>query len=238
VKKLAAIAILVIHILRIVANSAGCECAFSHMGLVHTGICSKLSVEKVHKTTMVGMDIKHSHLEAGLAHSCSKQNFTGFTSKSEAGAQELNHANLTTIANIADQEDGLMDFNQLTRCLIERAASASMDRDIGDNCDDSDDFPLDALTPAACGSLMITIPPLNSVSLLPQAAQLKKTSIPLEILFKYPTDTDPPSEGMNSFWRGGIKNVEKEMEAYEILNTNEEVFDGVWDETTGAGSDM
>ena len=27
------------------------------MGLVHTSICSKLRVEKVRKTTMVGMDI-------------------------------------------------------------------------------------------------------------------------------------------------------------------------------------
>jgi hypothetical protein len=49
---------LAIHILSVVANSAGCEHAFSHMGLVHTDICSKLGIEKVRKTTMVGMDIK------------------------------------------------------------------------------------------------------------------------------------------------------------------------------------
>lgn len=54
------------HILSIVPNSAGCERAFSHMGLVHTAIRSRLSVDKVHKTTVVGMDIKRSHLEAGL----------------------------------------------------------------------------------------------------------------------------------------------------------------------------
>ena len=36
---------LAIHILSVVANSAGCERAFSHMGLVHTGIRSKLGVE-------------------------------------------------------------------------------------------------------------------------------------------------------------------------------------------------
>jgi hypothetical protein len=29
-------------------------------------------------------------------------------------------------------------------------------------------------------------------------------------------------EGMNTFWRGGIENLEKEMEAYEILNSSEE----------------
>jgi hypothetical protein len=38
------------------------------MGLVHSNIHSKLGVEKVRKTTMVGMDIEHAHLEAGLLH--------------------------------------------------------------------------------------------------------------------------------------------------------------------------
>jgi hypothetical protein len=36
--------------------------------LIHTGIHSKLGVEKVCKTTMVGLDIEHAHLEAGLLH--------------------------------------------------------------------------------------------------------------------------------------------------------------------------
>ena len=44
---------LAIHVLSVVTNSASCKRAFSHMGLVHTGIRSKLGVEKVCKTTMV-----------------------------------------------------------------------------------------------------------------------------------------------------------------------------------------
>ena len=45
-------------------------------------------------------------------------------------------------------------------------------------------------------------------------------SIPLKSLFKYPTERDPPSNGMNTFWRGGIQNLEKEfkLEAYELLS--------------------
>jgi hypothetical protein len=57
---------LAVHILSIIANSAGCERAFSHMGLVQTATRSKLSMDKVRKTTMVGMDLKRSHIEAGL----------------------------------------------------------------------------------------------------------------------------------------------------------------------------
>jgi hypothetical protein len=66
---------LALHILSVIANSAGCEQAFSHMGLVHTAIRSKLGVDKVCKTTIIGMDIKRSHIEAGLAHSRGHRNF-------------------------------------------------------------------------------------------------------------------------------------------------------------------
>jgi hypothetical protein len=48
---------------------------------------------------------------------------------------------------------------------------------------------------------------------------VKKTSIPLKTLFKYPaaTDLSLDESGMNSFWKGGIQNLEKELEAYELL---------------------
>jgi len=80
---------------------------------------------------------------------------------------------------------------------------------------------------APSGPLIITIHPLNSATPSSQATQVKKTCIPLEILFDYPNNTDLPSEGMNSFWRGGIENLEKEMEVYEILNSSEENSDGI-----------
>jgi hypothetical protein len=56
---------------------------------------------------------------------------------------------------------------------------------------------------------------------------VKKTSIPLKILFKYPAATDLPLDesGMNSFWRGGIQKLEKEMEAYELLSLSKENLD-------------
>jgi hypothetical protein len=63
---------LAVHILSIVVDSAGCEQAFSHMGLVQMVTQSKLSMDKVCKTTVVGkvvgIDIKCSHIEAGLIH--------------------------------------------------------------------------------------------------------------------------------------------------------------------------
>ena len=57
----------------------------------------------------------------------------------------------------------------------------------------------------------------KAATLSSQATQAKRTCIPLKIFFYYPTDIDTPSEGMNSFWRGGIENLANEMEAYSII---------------------
>jgi hypothetical protein len=217
---------LAIHILSVVANSAGCERAFSHMGLVHTGIRSKLGVEKVRKTTMVGMDIKRTHLEAGLLHKRGKRKFT-----SEAGVQlegpNDDPESAADYLNIGDQDDDLLDFDQLSEHLIAGAASANADKDVGDDLDDTDEIPSAVTVQAPSGPLMITIPPYNPATQPAQATGVKKTCIPLKILFNYPTGTELPSEGMNSFWKGGIENLEKEMEAYDILSgLTEENSDG------------
>jgi hypothetical protein len=92
---------------------------------------------------------------------------------------------------------------------------------VGDDLDENE-LPPAVTVQAPSGPLMITIPPLNSATLTPRATQAKKTCILLEILFDYPVNIDMASEGMNSFWRGGIENLEKEMEAYDILNESTE----------------
>ena len=179
------------------------------MGLVHTGIRSKLGVEKVRKTTMVGMDIKCAHREAGLLPTRGRRNFI---SETAAGTQALNHAT---------SENDITDFNQLSKSLIAGAVSANFDKDIGDGYDSD----LDSEDPDR--PLTITIPPSNSAIPSLHATQAKKTCIPLEILFDYPTGTDLPSEGMNLFWSGGIENLEKEMETYELLISSDENSDGI-----------
>ena len=155
------------------------------------------------------------HLEASLLHARGKQNFTS--------QQELNQESDALPPDHPDisNSDNLLDFDQLSEHLIVGVASANADRDIGD---DDDEPPITVLAPP----LRITIPPLNLATLSHQATLVKKTSIPLKILFKYPAATDLPldeSIGMNSFWRGGIQNLEKEMEAYKLLSLSEENLD-------------
>ena len=105
------------------------------------------------------------------------------------------------------------------------ATLANNDKDAGN---DNNDLPATVLAPL----LTITIPPLNLVALSlahdpHQATLVKKTSISLKTLFKYPAATDLPLDEsrMNSFWWGGIQNLENELEAYELLSLSEENTD-------------
>lgn len=132
--------------------------------------------------------------------------------------------------NLGDINDPL-DFDQLSDQLMAGAASASTDKDVGDV--DDDELLSTVTVPAP--PLTITIPPLNSAtrSLAAQpSSTLVKVFIPLRILFKYPTDKDLPSDGMNTFWRGGIQNLENELEAYELLSESagEEIMEITTDE--------
>jgi hypothetical protein len=199
-----------IHILSVIANSAGCKHAFSHMGLVHTAIRSKLGIEKVQKATVIGMDIKRMHMEAGLLHVQGQRNFT-----SKANKQDI-------VSDIGDINSDPLDFDQLSNHIIAGAASANSDKDVGDVGDDK--LPLTVTVPDVLAPqpppqvrLTITIPPLPSASHSAQPTPVKVSTL-LRSLFKYPTNDDPPSDGMSSFWRGGVQNLEKELEAYELLS--------------------
>jgi hypothetical protein len=206
---------LAIHILSIIANSAGCERAFSHMGLVHTGIRSQLGVEKVRKTTMVGMDIKRSHSDAGLLRPRKSRNFD--ISDGDGGSNP-------TDTEIGEFED-VLEYADLARDLIASAAA-----DVDSDSDDDDDLPITPVTIPAQGMARPTrhsttansqaIPAASAPAPARPPAQSRRTAtgkITLENLFIYPTP-GAPSNGIDLFWSGGIKNLETEMELHEILN--------------------
>jgi hypothetical protein len=196
---------LAIRILNIIANSAGCERAFSHMGLVHTAIRSKLGVDKVRKTTVVGMEIKREHIEAGLVHPRGHRNFEAPTS-----AGSTTHETGSTDFDPGDFED-VLDFDQLAEQLIEEAAA-----DPDSDSDSEDDEPP---PPAPPLTIRLSLHAIQAALPTPQRpVVVPKTAIPLKSLFIFPTNRDSPSTGMDYFWQGGIKNLDQEMEAYDILS--------------------
>jgi len=189
------------------------------MGLVHTAIRSKLSIDKVRKTTILGMDLKREHINAGLVQPRTHRHFEAPTSNPtgpEAGST-------VTDFEPSDFED-VLDFDQLAEQLIEEAA----DDDIGSATDlDTDDNgppPPTIPTPA----LTIRLPVHAIQAALPDSTPpraVPKTAIPLKLLFIFPTDRNSPSTGTDYFWQGGIKNLDREIEAYEILCSNQEGAD-------------
>ena len=54
-----------------------------------------------------------------------------------------------------------------------------------------------------------------------------KTKIPLKNLFRYPTDSDAPAEGLNFYWRWGIRHLEEEMLVAELMTEGLEDIDEV-----------
>jgi hypothetical protein len=188
---------LAIHILSIIANSAGCERAFSHMGLVQTAARSRLSVDKVRKTTIVGMDIKRSHIEAGLVQKRERREFKMPGTGNDADVTEFGD----------DEIEDVLDFDQLAEQLIEDAASNNVDEP-----DTDEEFPLPPLT--------IRLP-LHAIQSALQTTPSAAPKIPLKSLFIFPEDSSAPSE-MEYFWEGGIQNLDKEMEVYEALCSSQE----------------
>jgi hypothetical protein len=203
---------LALHILSVVANSAGCERAFSHMGLIHTAIRSKLSVDKVRKTTIVGMDIKQSHMDAGLVCPHVRRNFEAPTSEHETSLE------LTTEAT--DSIEDVADFDQLAEQLIGDS--------IDDFCNTANDNPP---TPP----LTIWLPLHAIQAALPDTTPVSKTAIPLMTLFIFPNENTPPGS-MEYFWQGGVANLTKEMEAYDLLWSGQESNIDTESSTTGSTS--
>ena len=184
------------------------------MGLVHTAIRSRLGIDKVRKTTVVGMDLKREHIDAGLVRPRSHRHF-----EAPSSGNPTPEATQATDFEISDFED-VLDFDQLAEQLIEEAAD-----DVVDSYSDLDADPPPIPTP----SLTIRLPVHAIQAALPDSTPprpVPKTAIPLKLLFLFPTDRNSPSTGTDYFWQGGIKNLDKEMEAYEILCTNQELQEG------------
>ena len=91
---------------------------------------SKLSVDKVRKTTIIGMDIKRSHIEAGLVHPREHQKFS-------MPATGSNTARDIPVTECSDEDiKDILDFGQLSEQLIEDAGD-----DVSSDSDDEEPPP-------------------------------------------------------------------------------------------------
>jgi hypothetical protein len=60
---------------------------------------------------------------------------------------------------------------------------------------------------------------------VPQAETAWLAKIPLQLLFDYSTTS--PTPGLDFYWKGGLKNLEQELAAYDLLYAEEDESGGV-----------
>ena len=207
------------------------------MGRVHTATRSRLGVEKVRKATMVGMDITRSHMEAGLLRRRARRHLDAFASNNEPELEA--EANLEAVNSDMDigSSDGnpevtadLLNFEKLAVQLVASSAE-DVDSDAEPEEPELDDAPVPppATTSSqprrtASRSAVPTPappPPAPNATSQPQATRRTRktrTRIPLKVLFIYPTGLDASLNGMDDFWKGGVKNLENEAEVLEMLS--------------------
>lgn len=99
-----------------VANSAGCERAFSLFGAVHTKYRNKLRAEQVHKIGVMKMDIWHQQIAKGLGSNRKKRKFQM--------EPELERSNLNSTSIDST------DFLRLGTSLINEAAADDKEPDL------------------------------------------------------------------------------------------------------------
>lgn len=185
------------HIFAVVANSAGCERAFSKFGVTHTKLRNKIDPIRVHKMAVVGMEQKRLDREAGLARSRKKRKF---------GEDDTAAAN-PPIPNSPDSPDSESpDFRQYAQDLIQQAR---ISRD--DEGDDDDVVTLQSAAP------ILATPNLNAQPLVNPARSTsstfpRKTAIPLAKLFDYSLS---PEDGLEFYWPRSKKNLEADLRAHE-----------------------
>ncbi|KAH9047650.1 hypothetical protein EDB87DRAFT_1697771 [Lactarius vividus] len=111
----------------------------------------------------------------------------------------------------SDIED-IPDFDQLSEQLIEDASEDVNELHTVNSELDTVPLPLTIRLShhAIQSALQETLP-------TPAAA----TKIPLKSLFIFPEDPSAPAE-MEYFWRGGIQNLDKEMEVHDVLCSGQE----------------
>lgn len=182
------------HIFTVVANSAGCERVFSNFGITHTKLRNKLNAEKVHKSSVVGMEIKRVQRDNGLARNQKKRKF---------GDEESTETEQIPSPDDCDTDSTAtdMEFRQYAEILIQQAQASQQ-------IDAQEDIPAEPLPPSVSGPCPIQPQPRTASS--SSALRMGKTQITLSNLFNYDLDSTV-GEGLEFYWPGSIKNLEDDL---------------------------
>ncbi|KAF8256832.1 hypothetical protein EI94DRAFT_1836472 [Lactarius quietus] len=141
-----------------------------------------------------GMDIKRSNIEAGLVHTQERRDFSMPETRNS----------LSHVAELSELDtDEVLDFDQLVGQLIEDAT------------EDTDELDTDDKPPHIPLTIRLPLQAIQSALQDSETPPVAATKISLKLLFIFPQDLSTPSE-MAYFWKGGIQNLDKEMEVHDM----------------------
>lgn len=200
---------LAVRILSIVANSAGCERLFSLFGIIHTKLRNRLGAEKVNQTATLKMELRREHAKEGLLSKRLKRRFgTQAQDESESNASETAANKDTTGPDVDAEELGAGDDEaEDIRGVISKLVKAVDEDDEGEGEEPSDDEDLPERVEIR-----------NSPA--PAAPRIKLffgTKEPLTLAKIFDHSEKKHEHGLDFYWKGGIRNLEKEEELYELL---------------------
>ncbi|KAH6866158.1 ribonuclease H-like domain-containing protein [Coprinopsis sp. MPI-PUGE-AT-0042] len=217
---------LAIVILSVVPNSAGCERLFSEFGTIHTKKRCRLKIEKVHKMSLVRMDLRRQHIAEGIAPKSRKRKF-GTEKAPEETSMPSEEA---TEPCEEDETRGLLvdeasDFGAVVTRLINDAEEVEVEEG------HSSSSPLDGRQQAIGRSVPL---PQAANQSSGEASSSRRPSaeakIPLSSLFLYPSRENPvPWAGFDKFWAAGKRYLVDEIEVHEEVSSG--LLDGQLENT-------
>ncbi|KAF8960112.1 ribonuclease H-like domain-containing protein, partial [Flammula alnicola] len=123
---------LAIRVLSMVPNSAATECTFSTYGNTHTKTRNRINHRKVHDSTLVRMDRKRAHGEAGMLYKRKKRKFALISDNTDDG----------------DSEHDTPTFDSVARDLIEQAQDDEWENLYAENVENVENVDLADTVPA------------------------------------------------------------------------------------------
>ena len=198
------------------------------MGLVQTKCRSRLGLDKVWKTALLRMDIKRRHVAEGLIRPRTKRTFdtmnTDFILPSvsstvlppnseptpQASATEAQPTQRRLLTESPEIDGGTLDianFDDTAEGLVQAATESNQLTQEELNANENLSNPSPNLP------TQVTQPSTSSRTTQPSL----KTKIPLKNLFRYPIDPDLPAEGLDFYWKWGVKHLEEEMFVAELM---------------------
>ena len=185
---------LAMHVFTIITNSAGCEQVFSNFGITHTMLCNKLNAEKVHKSSVIGMEIKWVQCDNGLAINWKK---CKFGDEESTGTEQIpSPDDCDTDLTATD-----MECCQYTEILIQQAQASQQ-------INTQEHIPAETLPPSVSGPCPIQ--PQSPTAPSSSALCMGKTQNMLANLFNYDLNSTV-GEGLEFYWPGSIKNLEDDL---------------------------